>query len=308
MKQNILVLYYTQSGQLRDILDSLLENIREQVAIDFVAIDPLCPFPFPWNAYEFFDAMPETVERIPIDIKPLPEQIKTKHYDLVILGYQPWFLNPSQPITGFLKSEHAAFLKGKSVLTVVGSRNMWLNAQEEVKNDLQQIGARLVGNIVLTDSYPNIISTLTVIRWAFTGRKEASGMLPAAGVQEKEIKAASRFGTTILKYLTEKKLEQLQPALLQLGAVKLKPGLIILEQRGITNFRKFAKFIRAKGGPGNPDRRGRVLLFKRLLITAIFVLSPISSFTAFIQLQLKKKRLVKDLDYFKSVGLERGRM
>ena len=306
--KNILVLYYSQSGQLRDILEHALEDITDKVAIDIVPIEPVKPFPWPWNAYAFFDAMPETVERIPQPVQPINPSATQKEYDLVIFGYQPWFLNPSQPITGFLKSEQAALLKEKPVVTVIGCRNMWLNAQEQVKQDFQSIGAHLVGNIVLSDSHTNLISTLTVIRWSFTGKKEASGLLPAAGVQNEDINSASRFGPVIYKHLSAGSLGELQSDLLNAGAVSLDPGLVLLEQRGIKNFRFWAKFIREKGGPGDPNRKGRILLFKRLLLTAIFILSPLSSLSAFIKLQLKKKSLIKDVEYFKSISYQQGRI
>ena len=199
-------------------------------------------------------------------------------------------------------------LKGKPVVTVVGCRNMWLHGQEQIKQDLQNIGSRLVGNIVLLDSHTNLISTLTVIRWAFKGRKEASGMLPAAGVQENDIRNTARFGSPIYKHLQADTLDQLQQDLLQIGAIDLDPGLVLLEQRGIKNFRFWAKFISEKGGPGDPNRKGRVLMFQRLLLTAIFILSPLSSLSAFIKLQLKKRSLLKDVEYFKGVKYEPGRM
>src|SRR4051812_39641864 len=104
MKPSILVLYYTQSGQLRDILDNMLQDIKGHADLQFAEIAPATPFPFPWTAYTFFDAMPETVEQVPVPMKPLPQEITNKHYDLVIFGYQPWFLHPSQPINSFLKS------------------------------------------------------------------------------------------------------------------------------------------------------------------------------------------------------------
>jgi len=306
--KNILVLYYTQSGQLRDILEHLVKDIKNQASIDFVEVEPVTPFPWPWNAYEFFDAMPETVQRIGREIKTLPVSVHQKQYDLVILGYQPWFLNPSQPITGFLHSDEVSILAGKPVITVVGSRNMWLNSQEQIKQDLIKLNATLVGNIVLIDKQPNLISTLTVVRWAFKGQKEASGWLPAAGVQDDDIRATSRFGPVILKHLSANTLQQLQPELLSLGAISLDPGLVLLEQRGIKNFRYWSKFIREKGGPGDPNRKSRVKLFQRLLFVGIFILSPLSSLTAFIKLQLKKKSLLKDVDYFKSVQYEKGRI
>jgi hypothetical protein len=309
MTPRILVLYYSQSGQLRDILDNLLLDIRDKAEIDIVQFRPEKAFPFPWTAYTFFDAMPETVERIALPIKPLPQNIVEKNYDLVILGYQPWFLNPSQPTTGFLKSDWAAkLLKEKPVLTVVGCRNMWLHGQEKVKEDLNAVGAKLAGNIVLLDTHPNLISLLTVIRWAFKGQKEASGVLPAAGVQDADIKGAKRFGPVIIDHITKHNLDTLQSALLEKGAITLNPGLVLLEQRGIKNFRYWAKFIREKGGPGDPNRKGRVKLFQRLLLTAIFILSPLSSLTAAIKLQLKKRSLLKDVEYFKGVRYEKGRI
>src|SRR6185437_15251920 len=141
MKPRILVLYYSQTGQLRQILDSVVQDIKNEAEIDYATIEPLKPFPFPWSAYNFFDAMPETVARIPIEIKPLPQDIVNKDYDLVLFGFQPWFLNPSQPTTSFFKSPSAAVLKNKPVVTVIGARNMWLHAQEKVKEDLQNAGA-----------------------------------------------------------------------------------------------------------------------------------------------------------------------
>ena len=309
MKPRILVLYYTQSGQLLDILKNVVKDIETQADITYAAIEPAKPFPFPWRkASVFFDAMPETVKRTPGPVKPLPAALFTQDFDLVIFGYQPWFLHPSQPITAFLQSDNARILKGKKVLTVIGSRNMWLNAQECVKQELIRNGAELVGNIVLTDSYPNLVSTLTVIRWAFSGQKERSRFLPPAGVQDKDIHAASRFGRPILDYLTGKSKGSLNDTLLEKGAVELKPGLVLLEKRGMKNFRYWASYISEKGGPGDPARVGRVLQFKNLLLVAIFILSPISNFTAFIQRQLQKKSLLRDVAYFKQTAYEEGRI
>jgi len=308
MRPRILVLYYTQTGQLRHILDSILSGISDKVDIDYAPLEPLKPFPFPWTTLEFFDAMPETVEHIPIEIKPLPSAITHKDYDLIIFGYQPWFLNPSQPVYSFLQTPYAKIFNNKPVITVIGCRNMWLHAQEKIKDYLRSLNAHLAGNIVLTDTNPNLVSTLTVIRWAFKGQKEASGMLPAAGVQDKDIKAAKRFGNIIYKHLQTNNLFGLQQDLLANGAVNLKPGLVILEQRGIKNFRIWSKFIRKKGGPGDPGRAGRVMMFKNLLIVAIFILSPISSFTALIKQLIKRSSLLKDVAYFKGLDYDKGRI
>jgi len=108
--------------------------------------------------------------------------------------------------------------------------------------------------------------------------------------------------------LQQNKLDQLQNTILNDGGVELNPGLVLLEQQGIKNFRYWAKFIREKGGPGDPNRAGRVTMFKRLLLMGIFVLSPIKGISAKIKLQLNKKSLARDVDYFKQVGYEAGRI
>lgn len=304
---NILVIYFSQSGQLRDILNNVVKDMQAEATIDFAEIKPVQPFPFPWTAHTFFDAMPECVLQIPSDLQPMPE-LKSKDYDLVIFGYQPWFLSPSNPANSFLKSEWAGALKGKPVLTVIGSRNMWLNAQEKVKEDLARLEARHVGNIVLEDKHANMVSTLTIIRWLFKGKKEASGSLPAAGVSDTDIKNAQRFGMPVLQHLKQNKIESLQQDLLQLGAIHLRPGLIVLEKRGVSQFPKWARRARAKGGPGAEARKPVIKAFQRLLMVAIFVLSPITSLIAKIQTAIKKKSLLQEVEYFKGVNYLPGKL
>lgn len=304
MKPNILVIYYSQSGQLRQIIDNILEPVREHCTIDFAEIKPEEPFPFPWDTNTFFDCMPESVQQIPENIQPV--KIEDKNYDLVILGYQPWFLSPSIPFNSFLQSEYAAFLKGKNVLTVIGSRNMWLNAQEKVKDKLLALQANLIGNIVFFDRNPNLTSVLTIIRWTFKGQKEATRFMPEAGVQQKDIKSSSRFGSIILSALQNNSVHELQKALLAENAIELKPGLVVLEKRGITNFRKFSKFIMEKGPRGDEARKPRVKLFQRLLFVGVFILSPISSFTAGLITLFRKKSLESEVEYFKNISYRKN--
>jgi hypothetical protein len=307
-KPRVLVLYYSQTGQLRNIIDNILLDVKDKLELVYASIEPVPPIPFPWNVNEFFDAMPETVMHTPPPVKPLPDEIVNGQYDLVIFGHSPWFLNPSQPVTAFLQSPSARVLQNKNVITVIGARNMWLHAQEKVKEYLLQQNAKLVGNIALVDTNPNLISTLTVIRWAMKGKKEASGMLPAAGVQERDIKKAQRYGMPIYRHLTDNKLSELQQELVLLGAAAPKPGLVLLEQTGIKNFRKWSKYIADKGGPGAPERLGRVKQFKNLLIVAIFILSPITALIAKIREQINMKKLREDVAYFKQVGFVKGRL
>jgi len=302
-RPKILVVYYTQTGQLKRIIDHVLAPLEGKADITFEQLVPVTPFPFPWGKQQFYDTMPETVQSTPRGIQPIKVDVNAA-FDLVILAYQPWFLSPSQPTAAFLQSEAAKqLLKGKKVLTLLGSRNMWLNAQEKVKNYLHQAGADLVGNIVLVDKSPNLISVITILRWAFKGKKEATRFLPQAGVQENEILTSSRFAAPIESALQQRRWEELHPQLLSLDAVELLPNLVVLEGKGIKAFRFWAKFISAKGGPGAASRQGRVSMYRGLLLLGIFVLTPISLITSFIQLNLKKNQLRREVDYYKGISL-----
>lgn len=299
---HILVIYYSQTGQLKKILTTLFEQ-NTDVEVDYVPIIPVKDFPFPWKAHQFFDAMPECVLQIPEEIHPL--KIPNKQYDLVVLGHNPWFLSPCLPINSFLKSSQASILQNQKVLTVIGARNMWLNAQEKVKADLASLGALLVGNIVLVDPRPNLISVLTIIRWTFKGIKEKTRFLPEAGIPEEEIKRVKDYGSIIIQTLKSQQWPSLQEKLLAQKAVVVQPGLVVLEKRGITNFRKFAAKIIAKGKRGDSARKPLVTLFQRLLVVGVFILSPISNFTAWLSTQVNRKALAKKINYFQGVGFEK---
>jgi hypothetical protein len=302
-RPRILVVYFTQTGQLKRIIDHVLAPLEGKADITFEQLVPVTPFPFPWGKQQFYDTMPETVQGTPRAIQPLKVDVNAS-FDLVILAYQPWFLSPSQPTAAFLQSEQGRqLLKGKKVMTLLGSRNMWLNAQEKVKNYLQQAGATLVGNIVLVDKSPNLVSLITILRWAFKGKKEATRFLPQAGVQEKEILASNRFAGPIGNVLNNRQWDDLHPQLLALDSVELLPNLVVLEAKGIKAFRFWAKFISTKGGPGAPSRQGRVSMYRGLLLVGIFILSPISLITSLIQLNLKKNELLREVEYYKGISL-----
>jgi hypothetical protein len=302
-KQKILVIYYSQTGQLKRIADVIAAPLQQQADIVYEEIIPVQPFPFPWSKQEFFDAMPETVQGRPRAIQPLKVDPRD-HFDLVILAFQPWFLHPSQPVAAFLQSQEAAsLLKGKNVITLIGARNMWLNALETVKKYLYQIDARLVGNIAMVDTAPNLVSVITIVRWLLKGKKEATRFLPPAGVQEKDIQAAARFANPIGNALQHGHYQQVHQQLLELDAVTLKPNLVLLENRGIKAFRFWSAYISAKGGPGAPERQPRLFMYRTLLLVGIIALSPLTAITSMITLRVKRNKLQQEVEYFRGVRL-----
>ena len=260
-QKHIGVVYFTQTGQLKHLVERVLSVFPDNYKVDYLRTVPEHSFPFPWSSWKFFDAMPECVleDGMEVEVEGI---IKGKRYDLLIVAFQPWFLHPSLPMTSFMQNEIAeTLISGTKILTLIGARNMWLNAQEKIKKHIIRLGGHLVGNIAFVDSSPNLVSTLTVIRWAFKGQKEASKFLPEAGIQQ----------------------------------------LILLEETGTKQFKIWAKKIKSKGGPGSLERKPIVLLFKNILIVGIFIVSPIKGLVSKFQAILKRRRLESDLIYYKSV-------
>jgi hypothetical protein len=297
----ILVLYYSQTGQLRTILNSITSTIVD-CNIDFAPIELLEPYPFPWKTFDaFFDAMPESVLSIGKEIKPILELTNTD-YDLIILGFQPWFLSPSVPITSFFKSKYASYLKDKPIITVIGCRNMWLRALQHVKQYFNEIGAQHVGNIVLVDNNKNLTSTTTIAKWLVTGDKGPYKRYPEAGIIKKDIDEAKRFGPLISEWIKNgMQANALQATLLKTKAVTIKPELVILEQNGAKQFPKWAKKAISYGQPGSEKRRKFLIKFKIALFVSIYILSPISGTIAKMQAFIKRAKTRKDIDYYKSV-------
>ncbi|HGJ64375.1 TPA: dialkylresorcinol condensing enzyme, partial [bacterium] len=108
MNKKILVVYYSQTGQLTSIVNSVMAPVtkNDDITVVYEVLRPIPPFPFPWSSDAFFQAMPESVKGIPCMLEPLSFDDKTD-FDLIIIAYQPWFLSPSIPYHAFFKNEKA---------------------------------------------------------------------------------------------------------------------------------------------------------------------------------------------------------
>jgi hypothetical protein len=307
--KKILVLYYTQTGQLLQALKSTLKNLEQDpaCALTWVAIEPVTPFPYPWSYMEFFDAFPETVQGVPCPLKPLPA-VAFGAFDLVIIGYQPWFLSVCRPVDSFLQTQDARrILEGKPVVTLLACRNMWVTAQEKMKERLQQAGARLKGNITFVDRSANLTSLVTVFAYTLGGVKDRFlGIFPKYGVPEEELqREAWKFGDVVGRRLRDGNFDGMQQELAALGAVNIKANLLIMEGRGRKLFPLYARFITRKGGQGSKARRTRVRIFGIVLPVLILILSPLITLTSRLAPLLLPARFRKAKAYYAGVELEK---
>lgn len=303
--KKVLVVTYSQSGQLEDIVKNILKPIESQVQVHHEHLSPLPAFPFPWKDVAFYDAMPECVEMIPAGLQSLTFN-PAENFDLVIIGYPIWFLSPPIPITTFLLSDEGRqVMKNKPVLTVIGSRNMWVMAQEEIKKMIASAGGKLKGNISLFDRHNNLVSVVTIIYWMTTGKKDKlKGIFPKPGISEKDIQEAERFGVPILKALENDDFDKLHSQLLQMKSVELHPSVVSIEQKGKKIFRIWSKFIRKKGGPGNLNRVTRLKMFKWYLLFVIFAVSPIVTFIFYLTYPVFYKNIKNKMNYFSGISLK----
>lgn len=272
----VAVFYYTQTGQALAIARSLCAPL-EAAGCRVVTreIRPVTAYPYPWSSEAFFQVFPESRLGIACAIEPVDLSGAVAEADLVIVVGQSWYLSLSTPLHAFFQSpEVRAYLHGRPVVFVNGCRNMWVMTQSETRRYLREIGARYVGFIELHDRAPNLVSVLTIIRWLFYGRKEATRLLPAAGVSQRDVADADRFGLIILRTLYDGQWEQLQERLMREGAVTFIPQLYFIERNGYRMWGRWAHFVRHRGGAGDPRRQGRLRLFKAYLFFVLYAVSP----------------------------------
>lgn len=305
--KSILVIHYSQTGQLTEIVGNIAAGLNSDYEVEYCRIEMEKPFPFPWNEKSFFGVFPETFMEIPDKIKPIPEKFVSKKYDLIILGYQVWYLTPSLPINSFLATPQAKkILAHTPIVTVIGCRNMWIMAQEKMKKKLQDLEANLVGNIVLIDRHINHISVITIVKWMYTGKKQKYlGIFPKPGVSQNDINESVRFGSIISRHLKENTLLELQPELIKAGAIDIKPFLITTDERANVIFKKWATFIRSKGNPDSPKRSVWLKIFKYYLLIAIWVIAPIVFILFLIKYPFSTHKIKRDKRYYSSVIIDK---
>jgi len=302
--KNVLIIYYSQSGQLTEIVRDFAKPFEgsDRYSVTYANIEPVQEFNFPWSGRRFFDAFAESVNKVPCEIKPL--NIPNKEYDLIVLAYTVWYMMPSIPFNSFLLSDDAKrIIKGKPVITLLGVRNMWVVAQEYVKEKIIELGGQLVGNIVLRDRAENLTGIITISYFLFSGKKDRFlGFFPKPGVSDQDVKNTHIFGEIVKNKYENNKLDSLQEELIKANAVKINSYLATTERMAYKRvFTKWASFISKKGGPGDPRRRGRVRLFAFYFPFAILVIAPIEYIFFLIFAPFKLKKIKREKAYFSGV-------
>jgi hypothetical protein len=306
--KNVLVICYSQTGQLTSVVKSITAPLEQSpdVEVTYEYLRPVTAYPFPWTFFRFLDTFPESVYLDPPPLQPLGVD-PARDFDLIIIAYQVWFLSPSQPVTAFLQSDEGRrLLNGKPVITVVACRNMWLMAQEKVKHLLSEAGARLLDNVALVDAGNSLATFITTPRWLLTGKRGGDGLLPRAGIDERDVKDASRFGRALVQALREGQEKGRGPLLAGLKAAQVNEKLIASEKAGQRSFQVWGKLLRAVGRPGQARRRPFLVLYLIFLVSLIITVVPVTMAAKTLLHPLLKRRLAEQKRYFEQPSGSEG--
>jgi hypothetical protein len=309
MAKQVLVIHYSQTGQLRQIVENFCQPFvkagKDEFNLEHLVYSPKSAYPFPWSKQVFYDAMPETVLEVPMELNPL--SFNREQYDLIILAYQPWFLSPSRPFSSLL--QHPELIKrmaGTDIITLIGGRNMWLNAQESVKKHIQDAGGKLIGNVPFIDKNSNLLSAVTILHWLLTGKKTKKwGIFPLPGVSDEDIQGAEKFGNLAVSLLNAQNMDQFQEQVIHKNGVNISTAILFIEGRAKKLFRIWAHLITNKVQKGG-NRKLWVNFFRFYLVFALFIVSPVVLTIYFIFVRpFTGKQVNKQRAYFSSTDLSK---
>ncbi len=279
--KRILVVYYSQTGDVRRMAESFVEPLEAAGAeVVWARIEPVVEYPSPWrNIHRFFNEMPECVLGMPPEIVA-PEFSPDEEFDLVVLAYQVWFLAPSPPIQAFLQSDHARALRGRKVVTVSVSRNMWHTASIKMKKLLDDVGAVHIDNVVVMHQGPPWATFITTTRTLFTGkRNRLMGVMPESGLPKNAPQRMTTLGSLAAGQLDALDDPAARPMLRGGGAVSVNRRYVIPELVASRCFPFWARVIRGFGFLWRPLRHVGIFFFIHFLLFMIITGIPVCIIT-----------------------------
>ena len=207
--RNILILYYSSTGQTHGALEIVAQVLREDGhVVEMARIRPVTDFEFPWKLTTFLRTGLKTYlgMKVSVDLQELPILRDAEAYDYIILGHQPWFLAPSVPVNSFLDGGMSAVLQGKKIISVVTCRGMWKRGYRIFERKVHARGGRVVLNFVIEDQLRQPFNMVTTLNYLLTGRDFKGAILgkifPPFGIGSRGLQKARNFAKDLSKQLT----------------------------------------------------------------------------------------------------------
>lgn len=258
MMENILICYYSQTGQLKDILINMFSSLNAN--LEFCEIRaPQYTFPLNWRS--MFEMFPESVLQMPCQIS---YDIPLKKFDKIVIGFQTWFLHLSLPMLSFIMTDDfKTLVNGKEVILVMDCRNSWRQSMKRIEDAVTENGGIVKNRYVFCSVSGNFWGSISILKWFFTGNKHTY-FLPEPGVPDSEVLQAKRHGFEAVNKINDN--VTLCP---KTNARTMPPAI---EEFAIQKFKWWAKYI-VEGK--SEYRRFKLFLFKVWLIFIIVIISPL---------------------------------
>jgi hypothetical protein len=273
--KTVLVIYYSNSGDVEAVLGSLMGPLRVAgFEITWQILRPIPPYPFPWPAGKFFEVFPDALGGNPPPLAPL-EFDPNIDFDLVIIGWQVWFLRPSPPIQAFFRTPHAKALHGKRVISVCCSRQMWQRAYQQLSKDVAESGGYLTDNIAVTHrgGFSTFITTPHMLT---TGKRDGVPFLRSTGLDPADIAMHSEIGDRI-RDASESWRDLTVGSLLRgLDTARYAENYVLAEKIGNAYMSVWGCSAHLFGGRGSWSRSIAAFVFGLALLLLIPIVVPLT--------------------------------
>lgn len=309
----VLLLQYSLSGETAIATDEFLQGFQSyydddgmqkdvKITKQLIQIQP--SFKFPWTFWNFFDIMPETIlfstttnptaaataaatnfqQRFSVALSnpsfsmDLPEEKKEKEFDLLVLGWQTWYLSPSLPIQVALQDSKIQKLinKCKSIVLIGTHRNMWHHASTTLLDSIQNDTTNNVPVVIGQINFVQSSSFLTSVHE--TLQRQLQGKSNVAATSAK--KQAKEEGQKFAQYFNDQQNQQTKSSLtisstssMYHGGTLWNPTLAFCEETFFP-IKKLAAQCMNYFAPSSLGRKIVTLLYIPILLSSIICLVP----------------------------------
>ena len=172
-KRRIQIVYYSQSGSLKYLIEESMRPYLGDYVLIWNPIHCAKPFPFPWNRRRFFSVFCDSVLHKGCRIVCDEIEIKIEKGDMILLGFQPWFLHLSLPIQSFINStQFGRIVKDREVILFTCYRNTGAMARKQMAAHVESRGGHIVAELEISDQSKERSSAFRFVRWFFTGKND----------------------------------------------------------------------------------------------------------------------------------------
>lgn len=207
--KRILAVYFSLTQQTRKVIGALEEALVagghevDHLELELADDKYKLPHSFPnfWKDW----ALTTAGKQIKVNLVPKTAPRPVEDYDLVILGYQPWFMKPSFPVRTWLTSAAGSILEGKKVVSVITARGAWKACFAEANRLVKAQGGEIVDSLALCAQVGDPMNFMQLSRWLFRNDdpdQSYQRKYGPYGVGDVGIAAANAFGASLSMRLT----------------------------------------------------------------------------------------------------------